>query len=120
MPRYAHETMPTVRVSRLVGPFADRLLAADLPALSAQRRADTVRFIEGRTEVLPSFTRFGVTVIASGFRVLLAVPGGWSVVRALSAARLPLIAEYPRLIRSLGYAYLWERWPDMGPDGTER
>ena len=30
---------------------------------------------------------------------------------------LPFVSEYPRLIRSLAFAYVWERWPDTKPDG---
>ena len=30
----------------------------------------------------------------------------------MTAKPLPLLAEYPRLVRSLGYAFIWETWPD--------
>ncbi len=30
---------------------------------------------------------------------------------------VPLLAEFPRLVRSLGYAYIWETWPDTNVDG---
>ena len=36
--------------------------------------------------------------------------------RVLLSRSLPLLGEYPRLIRSLGYAYVWERWPDTLTD----
>ena len=62
--------------------------------------------------------RFGVTVIAAFFRGLLAVPGGDSVVRFLARAPLPLLGEYVRLVRSLGYAYIFETWPDTRADGS--
>ena len=31
---------------------------------------------------------------------------------------LPLLGEYVRLIRSLGYAYVWETWPQTRPTGA--
>jgi hypothetical protein len=112
--------MPTARTAALVTPFAAALLAADLPRLSDDRLQRTVEFIARRVEVLPSFTRFGVTCIAAVFRVLLAVPGGWPVAKVLVRLPLPLVAEYPRLVRSLGYAFVWETWPELHPDGAER
>ena len=62
--------------------------------------------------------RFGVTLIAALFRGLLAVPGGGAVVDFLSRTPLPLLGEYVRLVRSLGYAYIFETWPDTRPDGS--
>ena len=37
--------MPTGSARRLVSPYADALLARDLPALDPARRADTVEFV---------------------------------------------------------------------------
>lgn len=112
--------MPTARTASLVTPFAAKLLATDLPQLSDDRLRRTVEFIARRVESLPSFTRFGVTCIAAVYRVLLAVPGGWPVAKVLVRLPLPLMAEYPRLVRSLGYAFVWETWPGLQPDGAER
>ncbi len=111
--------MPAVRVSSIVDGFADRLLATDLPQLTAERRADAVGFVRQRADSLPSFTRFGVGAIGTLYRGLIALPGGWTVARVLASKPLPLLAEYPRLIRSLGYAYVWERWPHLLPNGAE-
>lgn len=107
-----------VQLAGIVAPFADRLLAADLAGLPSERRNEAVRFVVNRCEVVPSFTRFGVAVIGVFYRGLLAVPGGWPVGRFVASKPLPLLGEYPRLIRSLAYAYIWERWPDTLPDGT--
>jgi hypothetical protein len=108
------------QLDRIVGPFAELLLTADLPQLPQDRRAEVVQFVQGRANGIPSFTRFGVTVIGLLYRALMAVPGGRAVVRFLMSRPLPLLGEYPRLIRSLGYAYIWERWPDTLPTGARR
>jgi len=110
--------MRSVTSRPVVGPFADRLLEGDLPALPTERRRAAVTFIIRRVDGLPSFTRFGVMVISSCFRLLLALPGGWPAARWLTSKPLPLLAEYPRIVRSLGYAYIWETWPATLPDGA--
>ena len=102
----------------VVGGFAERLLAADLPDLPADRRREVVAFIARRVDTLPSFTRFGVLAIGSVFRVLLAVPGGWGLASVVMRLPLPFVGEYPRLMRSLGFAYVWEHWPTTGPSGA--
>jgi hypothetical protein len=107
-------------LDRIVGPFAEMLLGADLPQLPAERRAEAVQFIQRRTATVPSFTRFGVTVIAVLFRIVLAAPYGRPAARLLASRPLPVLGEYPRLIRSLGYAYIWERWPDTLATGAAR
>ncbi|MDP9465352.1 MAG: hypothetical protein M3P52_12060 [Actinomycetota bacterium] len=108
------------QLDRIVGPFADFLLAADLPRLPVDRRAEVVHFVQRRTNAVPSFTRFGVIVIGLFYRVLVAVSGGRTMARFLVSRSLPVMGEYPRLIRSLGYAYIWERWPDTLPSGAPR
>ena len=106
------------QLHRIVGPFADLLLAGDLPMLPGERRVEVVRFVEQRVAVVPSLTRFGIAAIGLLFRGLIAVPGGRRAARRVAARSLPLLGEYPRLIRSLGYAYIWEHWPDTHPDGS--
>jgi len=103
----------------VVGSYADRLLANDLPDLPSGQRREVVAFVARRVDSLPSFTRFGVLVIASVFRTLIAVPGGWPVAKLLAAKPLPLVGEYPRLVRSLGFAFVWERWPATTPTGAQ-
>ena len=109
--------MQQVRALPVVGGFADRLLAEDLPDLPHQRRAEVVGFVARRVDGLPSFTRFGVLLIGVVFRALLAVPGGWGLGRVVLRLPLPFVAEYPRLVRSLGYAYVREHWPSTTPTG---
>ena len=103
---------------RIVGPFAHLLLATDLPQLPVARRTEVVGFVQRRTVAVPSFTRFGITMIALVYRTLMVVPGGRGAARFVAARPLPVLGEYPRLIRSLAYAYVWERWPDTLPDGA--
>jgi hypothetical protein len=102
----------------VVGSFAERLLAVDLPDLTPDRRREVVGFIAHRVDHLPSFTRFGVLLLGVAFRTLLAVPGGWGAARIVMRLPLPLVSEYPRLVRSLGFAYIWEHWPSTTPTGA--
>jgi hypothetical protein len=101
----------------LVGPFADCLLALDLPALDRHRRAEVIEFAARRVDGMPSVMRIGVITIAAGVRVGLALPTGDALVRFLASRPLPLLGEYVRLIRSLAYTFIWETWPDTRPDG---
>lgn len=105
-------------LDRIVGPFADLLLTTDLPQLPHDRRAEVVQFVQRRAEGVPSFTRFGVTMIGLLYRALMLMPFGSRATRLLMTWPLPVLGEYPKLVRSLGYAYIWERWPDTLPDGT--
>jgi hypothetical protein len=102
----------------IVGPFAHLLLAADLPQLPAERRTEVVGFVQRRAEAVPSFTRFGITVIAVIYRAMMIAPGGRVAARFVATKPVPVLGEYPRLIRSLAYAYVWERWPDTLPGGA--
>ena len=102
----------------VVRSFAERLLALDLPDLPPPARREVIAFIAHRVEALPSFTRFGVLTLGYVFRTILAVPGGWSVARIVMKLPLPLVSEYPRLMRSLAFAYVWEHWPTTTPTGA--
>jgi len=110
--------MRSVPSAPIVGPFADRLLALDLPHLDPARRRDTVEFVARRVDSLPSVMHLGVLIIATVFRVVVATPLADRFVRLMSHLALPLIGEYVRLVRSLGYAYIWESWPDTQANGA--
>ncbi len=110
--------MRSVPSAPLVGPFAVRLLALDFPALDPSRRDQAIAFTVRRVDGLPSVMRFGVIVIAGVFRGMLAVPGSETILRFFARTPLPLVGEYVRLVRSLGYAYIFETWPDTRPDGS--
>ena len=97
--------------------FADGLLCAELPLLDDQRRGATIDFIGRRVIVLPSLTRFGVLAIARFVDVAGAIIGHATMRRLVTSLPVPLLAEYPRLIRSLGFAYVWETWPDTTVEG---
>ena len=101
-----------------VQPFADWLLARDLPGLADARRDETVRFVIRRVDGLPTPMALGVAAIAIVSRAVLAVPGGHALLGALAARPLPVVGEYVRLVRSLGYAYVWDTWPDSRSDGS--
>lgn len=111
--------MRPVPSALVVGPFADRLLALDLPALPTDRREEVVAFVTRRVDGLPSVMYVGVMALGTAFRLALLV-GGDRVVRATAGLSLPLVGEYVRMIRSLGYAFVWETWPDTAPDGAPR
>ncbi len=113
-----HLLMRQVPSLPVVGSFAEHLLAVDLPDLAPAKRREVIGFIAHRVDSLPSFTRFGVLVLGSIFRAVIVVPGGWGLIRIVIKLPLPLVAEYPRLIRSLGSAYVWEHWPDTTPTGA--
>lgn len=112
--------MRQVHALPVVGRFAERLLADDLPDLPADRRRDVVGFVARRIDTLPDFTRLGVLLIGSVYAVVLSLPAGWRIARLVMRLPLPLFAEFPRLVRSLGYAYVWEHWPDTTSTGATR
>ena len=108
----------TVRTPKTVARFADGLLSHELPLLSDERRRDAIDFIGRRVHVLPSLTRFGVLLIGRFLDVVGMVIGHSNVRRLVTTLPVPLLAEYPRLVRSLGFAYVWETWPDTTVDGA--
>lgn len=100
--------------------FATVLLASDLPCLSDTHLDETVRFVERRVVELPSVTRLGVRVISGTVDLFGRALGQQRAVTAVTKLKLPLLAEYPRLVRSLGYAYIWETWPTTAVDGAAK
>jgi hypothetical protein len=106
-----------VSTPRTVARFADGLLVSDLPMLSEARRRETVDFVGRRVRILPSLMRFGVLLIGAGVDILGRLIGHRRARTVVLRLPLPLVAEYPRLVRSLAYAYIWETWPDTAVDG---
>lgn len=105
-------------LSNSLARFADALFQHDLPGLPADARLQTVAFIERRVAVLPSVIRFGVSTIALFVGLVARVAGHGTAIRLVTSLPLPLLSEYPRLIRSLGYAFIWETWPTTQPNGA--
>lgn len=103
---------------RAVERFGDRLLADDLPGLSAARRTAALAFTTSRVAVLPSPMAVGVGAIALAVGAVSRLLGRDRTVRLLARRDLPLFGEYVRMIRSLAYAFIWETWPDTRADGS--
>jgi hypothetical protein len=112
--------MMEMRLARLVGEFSDGVLAADLPCLPPERRAATVEFTRRRTAGLPSPMKLGVGVVATAVAAAGRFGGTARVARLLARRPLPVLGDYVRLVRSLGYAYIWETWPATAADGSPR
>lgn len=111
-------TAPGRTTQLMLAPFADALLTHDMPGLPAERRQSSVLFTLERIEAMPSPTRLGVQLIALPIRLLITIAGATRVARFLAPTTLPILGEYVRLHRSLGYAYIWETWPDSRRDGS--
>lgn len=105
-------------VGNHLGPFADDLLARELPDLPADRRAATVEFVVGRARMMPAPLRLGVTVVAAAAAVVRRRVGSERSTAFFAATTLPVLGELARLVRSLGYAYVWETWPSTTPTGA--
>jgi hypothetical protein len=99
------------------GRFADRLLALELPDLPDDRRDETVGFVCRRAHDLPTPLALGVTALTIGTGVAARVLGAERTVRVLGATTIPLVGELARMVRSLGFTFVWERWPDTTPTG---
>jgi hypothetical protein len=106
--------------ARFVAEFSDGVLAADLSALPPDRRAETVAFTEGRIAGLPSPMKLGVGAVAIAVGVAGRLVGTARIARLLARRPLPVVGDYVRLVRSLGYAYIWETWPATAADGAPR
>jgi hypothetical protein len=102
----------------LVHPFAQCLLSVDLPGLSTSQRDEVSDFAVHRVDELPSVLRLGVNLIAAPMRVLVTMPSAGRMVAWLIRHPLPLVGEYVRMVRSLAYTYVWEKWPQTLPDGS--
>ncbi|NNE10917.1 MAG: hypothetical protein HKN41_01575 [Ilumatobacter sp.] len=111
--------MPT-RALRTDGPFgrfADQLLTVELPDLPAERRQDTVGFVCRRACDVPGPLLIGVLALALATGVGQRVAGEARTTSFLRSTRLPFVGELARLVRSLGFAYVWETWPQTSPTG---
>lgn len=115
---------PLVSVRTLARQFVTEmsaaLLAIDLPGLPTARRNSTAEFAAARVAGMPSPMRVGVSVVAVIVGVVSRLLGTHRIARALARRPLPVTGDYVRLLRSLGFAYVWEHWPATAADGTPR
>jgi hypothetical protein len=100
------------------GIFADALLASELPDLPADRRDDAVAFVCRRAGEVPTPLRFGVTVLSVGTAIGQRLLGVDRTTAFLRVTTLPLVGELARMVRSLGFAFIWETWPSTSPTGA--
>ena len=100
------------------GTFADELLRIELPDLPADRRAETVAFVCRRANQVPTPLRLGITTLSVGLAAGQRLLGVDRTTRLLEDNPLPLVGELARMVRSLGFAFIWETWPDSSPAGA--
>jgi hypothetical protein len=99
------------------GKFADELLQIELPELPADRRLATVEFVCRRANQVPTPLRMGITMLSLGVAAGQRLLGVERSTRLLQHSPLPFVGELARMVRSLGFAFVWEHWPDTSPTG---
>ncbi len=102
------------------GLFAHRLLTLELPDLPDSSRSDTVTFVCRRADQTPSPLKAGVIVLSLGVGLGQRLLGIDRTTSLLRTTRLPFVGELARMVRSLGFAYIWETWPHTLPTGSQR
>jgi hypothetical protein len=100
-----------------LGLFADRLLTIELPDLAPPARDETVAFVCRRANQMPSPLRIGLVLVCIGVALAQRAAGLDRTTRLLQGSRLPLLGELARMVRALGFAYIWETWPDTSSSG---
>ncbi len=100
-----------LRTTGPFGRFADDLLKSELPELPDDRRADTVTFVCRRAAQVPTPLRLGILALAVGVGVSQRFVGRDRTTAFLHSTSLPFVGELARLVRSLGFAHVWESWP---------
>jgi hypothetical protein len=100
------------------GTFADQLLRIELPDLPDAARQATVEFVCRRANQVPTPLRLGVTGLSLGVGAAQRALGVERTTRLLQNNPLPFVGELARMVRSLGFAYVWETWPDTSPTGA--
>lgn len=100
------------------GRFADHLLRVELPELPGDRRDATVTFTCRRAQEVPTPLRVGIVALTLGVGLAGRVVGDERLGSWLRRTQLPFVAELARMIRSLGFTYVWETWPSTSPLGA--
>jgi hypothetical protein len=94
------------------------LLLAELPDLPTHSRTETVSFVCRRAGQIPSPLRLGVTALAVAIGVAERVTETERIDGFLRRTSLPLLGELARMVRSLGFTFVWETWPHTSPSGA--
>ena len=100
------------------GTFADRLLELELPDLPTDRRADTVAFVCRRCDDVPSPLKLGIGTLTVAVGLSERALGIDRTTRFLQTTSVPFVGELARMVRSLGFAFIWESWPTTSPTGS--
>lgn len=100
------------------GAFADRLLALELPDLPDGRRIETVAFVCGRCDRVPSPLKLGLATLTVAVGLSARVFGTDRTTTFLQSTSLPFVGELARIVRSLGFTFVWESWPATSPTGA--
>lgn len=100
------------------GRFAARVLTAELPDLPADRVGETVAFVCKRAAQTAGPSRVGVIVLATLVGASERVVDPSISTTFLRGTSIPFVSELARLVRSLGFAYVWETWPATSPTGA--
>ena len=69
---------------------------------------------------MPSPLKLGITVLVITVGLAQRVFGLEATTRFLQSTSLPFVGELARMVRSLGFAYIWETWPDTTSAGATR
>ena len=120
-PQSSSQVATIPRPLRRTGPFgrfADDLLTIELPDLPDDRREETVAFVCRRAAQVPTPLRLGIIALAVGTGVAQRSVGASRTAAFLRSTSLPLVGELSRLVRSLGFAYVWETWPSTTESGA--
>lgn len=100
------------------GRFSRRLLVVELPDLPADRLDQTVTFVCRRARQTPDPLRLGVGTLAAFVGVSERRIDPDAMVGFMRSTSVPLVGELARMVRSLGFAYVWETWPSTSPTGA--
>ena len=100
------------------GVFADRLIEFELPDLPIDRRAETVVFVCRRGLEVPSPLKLGIGALAFMVGISQRTLGNDRTTTFVQTTSLPFVGELARMVRSLGFAFVWETWPDTSPSGA--
>lgn len=96
------------------------ILSTDLPQLEPAKLDEVTTFVEQRIAQLVGPAGTAVRIVRAVMSVLLAPPWRGVTQPFLTRSALPALGDFVRLVRSLGYAYIWEHWPDTMPSGATR